>query len=124
MYKRIGDIMEHIHSIIIIKKENKYLNYYDDRWKTYLFPNIKGNDIEEIKNMYHTENVELLFDKVHDKYSPPNKEVKTYHHYFYIVKEDINGEYFTLDELLSIEKVRENNSDVIGYIREYFDKNS
>ena len=40
--------MEHTHSIIIIKKENKFLNYYDKNWKMYLFPNLKGNDIEEI----------------------------------------------------------------------------
>ena len=29
----------------------------------------KGNDIEAIKNKYNTQNVKLLFDKVHDKYS-------------------------------------------------------
>lgn len=47
--------MEHIHSIIIIKKNNKFLNYYDERWKMYLFPNIKGNDIEEVKK--HNEDI-------------------------------------------------------------------
>lgn len=51
-----------------------------------------------------------MFDKVHDKYSKPNKEVKTYHHYFYEVDKNIEGEYFTLDELLSKEKVKENNA--------------
>ena len=45
--------IEHIHSIIIIKKDNKYLNYYEERWELYLFPNIKGNNIEEIKNKYN-----------------------------------------------------------------------
>ena len=45
--------MEHVHSIIIVKKEDKYLNYFDKRWGTYLFPNIKGNNIEEIKKMYN-----------------------------------------------------------------------
>ena len=53
--------MEHVHSIIIIKKDNKFLNYFDDRWRMYLFPNIKGNDIEEIKKKYDTNNVKLLF---------------------------------------------------------------
>ena len=40
--------MEHVHSIILIKKGDKYLNYFDERWGMYLFPNIKGNDSEEI----------------------------------------------------------------------------
>ena len=40
--------MEHVHSIILIKKDGKYLNYFDDRWNMYLFPNIKGNDITVI----------------------------------------------------------------------------
>lgn len=30
--------MEHIHSIILIKKDNKYLNYYDDRWGDVFIP--------------------------------------------------------------------------------------
>ena len=51
--------MKSIHSIIIIKKGNKYLNYYDNRWGMYLFPNIKGNNIEEIKKLYNTDNVKL-----------------------------------------------------------------
>ena len=37
--------MEHVHSIIIVKKEDKYLNYFDKRWGTYLFPNIKWKSI-------------------------------------------------------------------------------
>ena len=113
--------MEQVHSIIIVKKEDKYLNYFDKRWGTYLFPNIKGNNIEEIRKMYNTNNVKYLFDKVHDKYSKPNKEVKTYHHYFYEVDKNIEGEYFTLDELLSKEKVKENNADVIQFIREFYE---
>ena len=32
------------HAIIIIKnKENKYLQYYDERWQSYLFLNCKIN---------------------------------------------------------------------------------
>ena len=49
-----------------------------------------------------------MFDKVHEKYSIPNKETRTYHHYFYEVDKDINGEYFSLNELLQKEKVNEN----------------
>ncbi len=112
--------MEHIHSIIIIKKGNKYLNYYDEKWKMYLFPNIKGNDIETIKSKYGTNNVKLLFDKIHDKYSVSHNEVRTYHHYFYEVNADVEGKYFSLDELLANPKVKEYNKDIIKYIDEFY----
>lgn len=112
--------MGSIHSIIIIKKDDKFLNYYDDRWDMYLFPNIKGNNIDEIKEKYNTDNVSFLFDKEHDKYSVSHGENRTYHHYFYEVKSDIDGEYFTLDELLEDPKVKENNSDIIGFIKEFY----
>ena len=112
--------MEHVHSIIIIKKDNKFLNYYDERWEMYLFPNIKGNNIEEIKNKYNTENVRLLFDKVHEKYSVSHNEMRTYHHYFYQVDTDINGEYFSLEELLENPRVKKYNEDIINYINEYY----
>ena len=114
--------MDNIHSIIIIKKDNKFLNYYDERWDMYLFPNIKGNDIEEIKNKYNTNNVKYLFDKVHNKYSLSHNEERAYHHYFYEVDTDIDGDYFTLDELLEDSKVKEHNSDIINYIKEYYNK--
>ena len=112
--------MEHVHSIILIKRGDKYLNDFDERWGMYLFPNIKGNDIEEIKNKYNTNNVKYLFDKVHEKNSIPNKEKRTYHHYFYEVDKDINGEYFSLNELLQKEKVKENNGDIIKFIEEFY----
>ena len=112
--------MEHTHSIIIIKKENKYLNYYDKNWKMYLFPNLKGNDIEEIKNRYNTNNVKFLFDKVHEKYSVSHNEIRKYHHYFYQVDTEIKGEYFTLEELLNDPKVKKYNEDIINYIKDYY----
>ena len=52
--------MGSIHSIIIIKKDDKFLNYYDDRWDMYLFPNIKRNNIDEIKEKYNTDNVKTI----------------------------------------------------------------
>ena len=112
--------MEHVHSIIIIKKDNKFLNYYDERWEMYMFPNIKGNNIEEIKNKYNTENIRLLFDKVHEKYSVSHNKMRTYHHYFYQVDTDINGEYFSLEELLENPRVKKYNEDIINYINEYY----
>ena len=120
--------MEHIHSIIIVKKDNKYLNVYDNRWDMLLFPNIKGNNLEDIIKYIEdnfgikikTDNIKLLFDKVHEKYSVYHKENRVYHHYFYEVNVDIKGNYYSLDELLSYEKVKMNNSDIIGYIEDYY----
>ena len=42
--------MGHVHSIIIVKKDNKYLNIYDKRWDMLLFPNIRGNSVADIIN--------------------------------------------------------------------------
>ena len=112
--------MESTHSIIIIKINNKYLNYYDERWGMYLFPNIKGNNIEDIKKLYNTEDVDFLFDKVHDKFSVSHNTMRTYHHYFFEVNKDVEGKYFTLDELLELPKVKENNSDIIRFIKDYY----
>ena len=112
--------MENIHSIIIIKKDDKFLNYYDNRWKMYLFPSFEGNDINKIKDYYQTDNVNILFDKVHKKYSVPNKKIKTYHHYFYEVNKKVDGEYFTLEELLTLPNVEKYNSDIISFIEEYY----
>ena len=110
--------MEHIHSIILIKRDNKYLNYYDDRWGMYLFPNMKRNDIEKIKEKHHTNNVKFLFDKVHEKYSVSHNENRIYHHYFYEIDGiDIDGEYFSLDELLENSKVRENNGILLVLLK-------
>lgn len=55
-----------------------------------------------------------------EKYSIPNKETRTYHHYFYEVDKEIDGEYFSLNELLQKEKVKENNGDIIKFIEEFY----
>lgn len=39
---------------------------------------------------------------------------------FYEVDKDINGEYFSLNELLQKEKVKENNGDIIKFIEEFY----
>lgn len=123
--------MEHVHSILLIKKDDKFLTYYDNRWEINMFPNIKGNKIEDIKKKMKYDfnvdncNVKFLFDKVHEKYSYPNKEMRTYHHYFYEVEldADINdGLYTSLEHLLLDDKVVLRNSDIIHYVKEYYNK--
>ena len=112
--------MENIHSIIIIRNGNKFLNYFDEKWGIYLFPNIKGNDINKIKDIYKTDNVKFLFDRVHEKYSVSHNEIRKYHHYFYEVDVKVEGEYFSLEELLKNEKIKKYNEDIISYIEEYY----
>ena len=41
-------------------------------------------------------------------------------HYFYEVDKEIDGEYFSLNELLQKEKVKENNGDIIKFIEEFY----
>ena len=69
-----------------------------------------GNDIIEEEHEY-TKDI---------KDSEPNDKNKIYHHYFYEVDVDIDGEYFSLDELLEKDKEKEYNSDIIEYIRDYY----
>lgn len=56
--------MEYIRSIILIKKDNKYLDYYDERWNMYLFPNMKENDMENILNSKLVYNNNKFFTEI------------------------------------------------------------
>ena len=125
--------MEHEHSIIIIRKENKYLNIYDERWQMNLFPNIKGHEEKKIKEYVEDElsipikEIKYLMEKHHEKYSLSHKENRKYHHYFYEVipstlEKQEKGNFYTLEELLKDPKEKENNEDIINYIKEYYEK--
>ena len=128
---------EHKHTILIIKNKDKYLQYFDERWNSYLFLNTKVqgsvNEKELIKFIEERFNikdvtVEYKFDKVHSKYSPTANKEKTYHNYFYLVKANIPEEDFTMDNInykwLSMnyletdKKIQEMNSDIVSFIKE------
>ena len=58
-----------IHSIIVIKNEKEqYLQYYDEKWNSYLFLNCKlpnGDDINAVKNKVANDlNIKQEFIKV------------------------------------------------------------
>ena len=136
---------EHKHTILIIKNKDKYLQYFDERWNSYLFLNTKVqgsvNEKELIKFIEERFNIkdvtlEYKFDKVHSKYSPTANKEKTYHHYFYLVKANIPEEDFTMDNInykwLSmnyletdkkiieeIEGVKDTSSDLINKYKSY-----
>lgn len=131
------------HAIIIIKnKEDKYLQYFDKRWNSYLFPNIKlssDNDqektlqikkdlINKLNIKENTISIKLEFDKIHSKYSESAKKEKEYHHYFYNVTiknlfendsevNDTEYKWFSIEELENDKRIMEANSDIINMIK-------
>lgn len=129
--------LEHKHTILIIKNKDKYLQYFDKKWNSYLFLNTKvENSVNEeeikkhIKKLFNVDNISLeyKFDKVHSKYSPTANKEKTYHHYFYKVNinledndfkiNDIDYKWFTMDELETDKRIQEINSDIVSFIKE------
>lgn len=121
------------HSIIIIKnKDNKYLQYYDNNWDSYLFLNCKMNNKDDIDSIsrYLKEkinvsefNYNFLGEKTHTKYSQKDKKQKEYTHYFYKIetKEEISDnelKWLSYDELINDMRIKEVNSDIIEFVRE------
>lgn len=133
------------HTIMIIKNNiNEYLNYYDERWNSYLFLNNKVigeiDDNEQRKFVASKlnipkENIELtlVYEKVHTKFSESAKKNKEYHHYFYDVKikelppaftekefslNEINYKWFSIKELEEDKRIQEVNSDIVTMIKE------
>ena len=121
-----------IHGIIIIKNNNKYLQYYDNRWDSLLFLNMKLNkeftDIDIIDFVEKTLNKKVIncrFIKniIHSKYSVSHKEIREYNHYFYLVNldnYDFNDTYnfLSIDELKNNKRIMEVNSDIVSFIEE------
>lgn len=121
-----------LHAIIIIKNNDKYLQYYDNRWDSYLFSNMKlGETFTEIDI---TQYVEKTFNKkvlnctfikniIHSKYSVSHKETREYNHYFYLVNLDNydfgdNYKFFSINELKNDKRIMEVNSDIVGFIED------
>ena len=124
------------HAIMIIKnKDNKYLQYYDERWQSYLFLNCKIGGAEDIDNVQKSiENSLSLKDitisylgmKKHIKFSESDKIFKEYEHYFYRIKttDELdnlpnNYKWFSYDELKSDERIQKVNSDIVGFLKEF-----
>ena len=133
--------MERKHAIIITKNEkNKYLQYYDNRWESYLIPNCKIEDKtncdkikEEIFEKYgiKIKNINYKMEKIHSKFSESDKIQKTYHHYFYecetekeFKNNDIQFKWYSMEELLKDERIQKVNSDIVGYVKECDSKNN
>lgn len=134
------------HSIIIIKnKRNEYLQYFDNRWDSYLFLNCKTlesfseeniiNNISEKFNLLNTDlNCTFLGEKIHSKFSESAKKEKTYQHSFYEINinnmpsimnqknfslNDVNYTWLSLNELENDIRIQEVNSDIVSYIKDF-----
>jgi len=135
--------MENKHAIIIIKNSNdEYLQYYDEKWNSYLFLNCKIDnqfDIEKIKNEVKQKlniseiKVSYIMNKIHTKFSESDKINKEYHHYFFTViikntneqmlnKEfninNIKFKWYSYEELLADKRIQKVNSDIVGFVKE------
>ncbi|MBO5954680.1 MAG: hypothetical protein J6Q13_01780 [Clostridia bacterium] len=137
------------HAIIVIKNnKGEYLQYFDERWNSFLFPNCKLiNDnhkqliLECLINKFNLHlsdiSIDFVTDKIHEKFSESDKIKKVYHHYFYDVQyskiqhqienktfkhNNINFAWFSLNELENNKRIQEVNSDIVGFIKEIEDK--
>lgn len=132
-----------IHSIIVIKNErNQYLQYFDERWNSYLFLNCKlpnGEDSNAVENKVADAlkidkkliKVSLVGSKSHKKFSESAKIEKEYIHYFYNVNLDlklndndfeidgIKYKWFSYSDLLNDKRIQEVNSDIVQFIKEF-----
>lgn len=132
-----------IHSIIVIKNnKEEYLQYFDEKWNSYLFLNCKlpnGNNYKTIKNKIATDlkldknkiEVELIGEKKHKKFSESAKKEKEYIHMFYKVnlnqkinereftEDKIKYKWFSYNELVTDERIKKVNGDIVGFIKEF-----
>ena len=134
------------HAIIVLKnKEEKYLQYYESKWESYLFLNCKmidENDYQAINNKINEMldidsslyNISYINTKVHTKYSVKDKIDKEYTHYFYsfefnekfdffdlneFERNGIKFKWFSYDDLLNDKRIQEVNSDIVSFIKEF-----
>lgn len=134
------------HAIIVIKNEkNEYLQYFDQRWNSYLFSNCKMKDKDDIDSIFNElekklnisrNNIkyEFIGEKLHSKFSESAKIEKEYTHYFYKIDivdnlniynenefEMLNTKYkwFSFEELRKDKRIQAVNEDIVNYIEEF-----
>ena len=128
-----------VHAIIVIKNErNEYLQYFDNRWNSFLFLNCKlldGENADIVKDNLNVKKelikVSLVVNKKHEKFSESDKIQKEYVHYFYKVdlNEKLNNEEFEINgiqykwfsyaNLLKDKRIQQVNSDIVQFVKEF-----
>lgn len=145
--------MEHPFSIIGIcdtynAYANRFLLYYDSRWKCYLFPNgrtqedsdrneeqLKRDISRALKVPESTLSIEKTGERIHQKYSVSDREMKWYHHTFYWMKveefpeearktefviEGMTYRWMTIAEMEKDKRIQEVNGDVVAIVKELY----
>lgn len=134
------------HAIIVIKnKDNEYLQYFDKRWSSPLFPNCKLEEkftnntiIEYIERILKIDKsyVECTYigEKIHTKFSESAKQMKEYDHFIFSIKiiemseimrqgtfyiNGLNYKWYSYNELINDERIQEVNGDIVGFIKEW-----
>lgn len=134
------------HAIIVIKNsQDEYLQYFDEKWNSYLFMNCKMQNKDDKDKIIRKINESLLInskcikcefigEKTHKKFSESAKIEKEYVHYFYRIDlsneiekfnekefEILNRKYkwFSFDELHKDERIKKVNSDILSYVKEF-----
>ena len=132
-----------VHAIIVIKNEkNEYLQYFDNRWNSFLCLNCKllnGENADIVKDVIVDKlnvkkeliKVSLVGNKKHEKFSESDKIQKEYIHYFYKVdlNENLNNEEFEINgiqykwfsyaDLLNDKRIQQVNSDIVQFVKEF-----
>lgn len=145
--------MEHPFSIIGIRDTyntyaNRFLLYYDTRWKCYLFPNgrtdmdeavneenLKRDVSRSLKVAPETISVRKRGERIHQKYSVSDCIPKWYHHTFYeltvaqfpekaqTIAFDIEGtsyRWMSIAEMEQNPRIQEVNSDIVTMVKELY----
>lgn len=153
--REINDLnhMEHPFSIIGIRDTyneyaNRFLLYYDTRWKCYLFPNGRTNEDAEKNEAYLKQDISnslklpvnmlsirKVGERIHQKYSVSDQRMKLYHHTFYELKVDdfpeearktefvMDGTMFrwmSLAEMVQDARIQEVNEDIVEIVKELY----
>ncbi len=138
----------HDHSIVAIKDTfneypNRFLLYYDTRWRCYLFPSFKDNSDNESfikegisnKLKVKADGIEMMFltRKRQQKYSESHKENRTYLHSVYkaTIKKfpalerkdsfEVDGveyKWMSIPEMEKDDRIQKVNEDVVQLVKE------
>lgn len=136
--------LERNHSLVVIKKRDKFLLYYDERWEYKFFLNYKTqrrNDEESITERVAADlNLDrdslqctYVSSRVQEKYSVSHQENRVYNHRLYeIFIENLpealkepdfkigNKHYYwmTMQEMEKDENIQKKNLEVLDFVKE------
>jgi len=131
---------KHEFSIVAIKRsQGEYLQFYDNRWKCWLFPYVRSSDnnkdnVDKFVNKITGLNAltEYVASAKHCKYSVSDEVYKIYNHKLYKLNlhedaditrkqsftiDGVDYRWMTFDDMLGDENIMEKNDDVISFVK-------